>query len=628
MTSQYLKAIVIAVLLSFLAACSGGGSGSDDSATETPAVEDPPAEDPPAEDPPAEDPPAEDPPAEDPPAEDPPAEDPPAEDPPATSNAVRDFALDFEPIKVFRFTWTDAANASHYHLLENPDGLSGFTRVAEDIPQGSETLALEVPLYARTNAQYLIQACSGQGDQERCTDSEPLSVSDSLDSAVGYFKASNTNGYDFFGGSVSLSADANTLAVGAPGEGSGASGVDGDQDNNEFPLSGAVYMFARQDARWVQQAYLKASNPPVSGSFGNSVSLSADGSSLAVGTRPQGASSSWDGPAAVYIFIRQDNSWAQQAYLEGDSDTNNSFGLSVSLSADGNTLAVGAPYEIASANEDQEDQEDSEAETAGAVYLFTRRDDSWERQAYLSAANADTSKHFGWSVSLSADGNTLAVGTRYEGGAVYLFARQSDAWIQETYLKANSIDEVDERGVSVSLNADGNVLAVGMPSDASGATGVGGIQGSIGAEDSGAVYLFVRQGAGWMQQAYLKASNAEAGDFFGRSVSLSADGNTLAVGADNEHSKSRGVNREQYNNQLEGAGAVYVFTRQGASWTQQAYVKASNTDLHAFFGISVNLSADGATLAVGAYGESSNATGINGDQRNIDATSAGAVYIY
>src|SRR5207237_799860 len=116
------------------------------------------------------------------------------------------------------------------------------------------------------------------------------------------------------------------------------------------------------------------------------------------------------------------------------------------------------------------------------------------------------------------------------------------------------------------------------------------------------------------QQAYLKASNTDSIDYFGNNVALSADGNTLAVGAYREASATMGINGNQMDNSKSGSGAVYIFSRSGGSWSQQAYLKASNTDSGDSFGGSVALSADGNTLAVGAYGEGSAATSVNGNQ--------------
>ncbi len=148
---------------------------------------------------------------------------------------------------------------------------------------------------------------------------------------------------------------------------------------------------------------------------------------------------------------------------------------------------------------------------------------------------------------------------------------------------------------------------------------------ATGATDSGAIYVFAPDAAAaFAQQAYIKASNTDAEDWFA-GVALSGD--TLAVGAWLERSNATGIDGDQSDNSARWAGAVYVFTRDGAGvWSQQAYIKASNTNADDEFGFPLALSGD--TLAVGAVGENSNATGIDGDQSNNGAINAGAAYIF
>src|SRR5205809_40256 len=109
----------------------------------------------------------------------------------------------------------------------------------------------------------------------------------------------------------------------------------------------------------------------------------------------------------------------------------------------------------------------------------------------------------------------------------------------------------------------------------SNATGVNGNQSDNRAPGSGAVYVFVRRGTNWSQQAYLKASNTDAFDYFGFSVAISGD--TIVVGAPYEASNATGVNGNESDNSAPQAGAAYVFVRNGTNWAQQAYLKASNT---------------------------------------------------
>jgi hypothetical protein len=127
-----------------------------------------------------------------------------------------------------------------------------------------------------------------------------------------------------------------------------------------------------------------------------------------------------------------------------------------------------------------------------------------------------------------------------------------------------------------------------------------------------------------VQQAYLKASNAEADDQFGFSVAISGD--TLVVGAWGEDSSATGVNGNQSDNSAGSSGAAYVFVRSGTTWTQQAYLKASNAAGDDGFGCSVAISGD--TVVVGAANEDSSATGVNGDGTNNGSNGSGAAYVF
>ena len=187
-------------------------------------------------------------------------------------------------------------------------------------------------------------------------------------------------------------------------------------------------------------------------------------------------------------------------------------------------------------------------------------------------------------------------------------------------------------GRTIALSGDGHTLAVGAPGEASVATGIWGNQSSNNASGSGAAYVFLKSGSAWTQEAYVKASNTDAQDGFGSALALSADGTTLAVAAPGESSNATGASGAQSDtNQADDtvpfSGAVYVFGRRGSTWSQQAYVKASNTGANDFFGSSVALNGDGSTLAVGAQYEDSNATGLGGDEASNSATSSGAVYV-
>jgi hypothetical protein len=552
--------------------------------------------------------------------------------PPATA-AMPTLGFD---IKTFRFTWTDVADATSYRLMENADGSSGFTQVGADITQGVQNFDHSVALYQRSSAEYFLQSCNSFG----CTDADTITVTGTLAEAVGYFKASNTDTGDEFGIDVALSADGNTLAVGAKNEASNAGGVNGDESNESATSAGAVYIYINNAGSWAKQAYIKADSPATGDEFGTAVSLSADGNLLAVGAPQQ------SGTGSVYTFTRSGGTWIQQDSFKALITGTDLFGDALSLSDDGSTLAVGAKTESSTTTGIGSTDDKSTAPTlVGATYIFTESAGNWSQQEYIKADNADGDDFFGASVSLSSDGNTLAVGAVGEDsdtsgigstatdtvddyGAVYVFSRSGTSWTQQEYIKASDSGAGDNFGSAVSLSNDGNTLAVGATFEDSMSTAINGDDSDNNADGAGAAYVFSRSGTSWSQQAYVKASNTGADDNFGRSVSLSADGDTLAVGAVGEQSSALGVNGDEIAGALTNAGASYVYVRDSGLWSQQAYLKASNTESGDSFGTSIELSGDGATLAVGARNEDGGSSGVGGDGANNAELGSGAVYLY
>jgi hypothetical protein len=555
-------------------------------------------------------------------------------------------------IKQLQFSWSSVSGVDDYRLFENSDGASGFTQVGANLPSGTTSTSMDIAVHRHnfTNARYLVKACNSGG----CTSSNEVNTVGTVLDAIGYVKASNSSSE--FGAAMALSADGNTLAVGAPYEPSNAVGVNGDQNNTSAIWAGAVYVFTRTSGSWVQDVYLKASNTDAFNQFGSSISLSSDGTTLAVGAPGEDSNAiGIDGDqtddsaadsGAVYIFSRSNGTWSQQAYVKAsNAGGGDLFGGSVALSNDGSTLVVGARTEASNATGVGGDQFDNSAYGTGAAYVFTRSGGVWAQQAYLKALNPDPSDAFGLAVAISGDGNTLAVGTifeasnatgvggdqtdnsAFESGAVYVFIRSGGSWMQEAYLKASNSEAFDRFGSAVSFSDDGNTLAVGAVFEHGGASGVNGDQTNNDAVTAGAAYVFTRSGSTWSQQAYVKASNTEEDDQFGQSLAISSDGNTLAVAAWLEGSGTDGVGGNQADNSAHQAGAVYTFTRNGSTWSQQAYIKASNSGRGDEFGCSLAMSGDGNTLAVGARYEASSATGVGGDQTD-NSGGGGAVYLY
>ncbi len=223
-----------------------------------------------------------------------------------------------------------------------------------------------------------------------------------------YAKASNTGFRDAFGYSVALSADGNVLAVGAIGEASEATGVGGNQNSDAALEAGAVYVFRRSaSGSWAQEAYVKASNAGQGDRFGATVALSADGSALAVGAYFETFSTG----AVVRVPIRTGGAWAQEAFVRAsNTERNDNFGVSVSLSADGSQPAVGAYVEDSSATGVGGDEASNAASRSGAVYVFRRGAMGWSQEAYVKTLDASFLDGLGHALALSADGSPLAVG--------------------------------------------------------------------------------------------------------------------------------------------------------------------------------------------------------------------------
>jgi hypothetical protein len=411
----------------------------------------------------------------------------------------------------------------------------------------------------------------------------------------------------------------------------------------EVEETGAVYPVTIDPV--AQRAYLKASNPGASDQFGEAVAISGDTvvvgapleSSKARGINGNQSDGSANQAGAAYVFVRGSDGWRQEAYLKSSNlDPDDLFGSSVAIS--GNVIVVGAFQEASSATGVNGIQNDNTARDAGAAYVFERTGGVWRQTAYLKASNTQSDRGFGRYLAVSGD--IIAVGCNldsssatgvngddtdegaYASGAVHLFERTNAGWSQTAYLKASNTEGWDAFGTGVAVSGD--TVVVGAPGEDSGATRVNGNEADNSSGSAGAVYVFRRGGGIWKQEAYLKASNAEQGDAFGGAVSISGD--TIVVGSENEDSTASGVGGNRSNNGLRSSGAVYVFTRRGTDWSEQAYLKASNPGEGDLFGHRVSISGD--VIVVGAHAEDGSATGINGEETDDGASASGAGYVF
>ena len=386
---------------------------------------------------------------------------------------------------------------------------------------------------------FMVLACIATGGS---TAAEALS--ESLAQQGPKLTSGEQGGQGYFGRSVALSADGGTALIGAPHAGGEA---------------GAAWVFTHAGSTWTQQTMLTGTGEEVgSAHFGNSVALSADGNTAVVGALTDN-----NGLGAVWVFTRSGATWTPQAKLTGGGELGaGRFGASVALSADGETLVVGAPY-------DGRDQ--------GAIWVFTRSGSTWTQQGEkLTASEEDGEVELGRGVALSADGNTAMAGGPHDDGdvgAAWVFTRLGSSWTQQG-AKLTGGGEVGEGlfGRDLALSENGDTALVGGPHD----------NGKIGA-----AWVFTRSGSSWTPDGEkLVASSGEVGVAeLGASVAISADGETALTG---------GPHDDGY------AGAVWSFSRSGSAWAQQgAKLTGSEASGESWFGSGVALSSTGETAFVG-----------------------------
>ena len=367
--------------------------------------------------------------------------------------------------------------------------------------------------------------------------------------------ASDSASFDYFGNSVDISTDGNTVIVGAY------------QEDTTATDQGAAYVFTRTGSTWTQQAKLRASDADISDNFGASVSLSADGNTALIGADNENTSPNSDNGAA-YVFTRSGSTWTQQQkLLASDRASNENFGNRVSLSADGNTAIIGADAEDTSPNTNN-----------GAAYVFTRSGTTWTEQQKLLASDLAAGDQFGFSVAISSDGNTAVIGAiqgdtspNSNNGAAYIFTRSEGVWTEQQKLTASDRASNEFFGWSVSFSSDGNTLAIGAIDEDTSPT-----------SDNGAVYIFTRSAGVWGQKQKLVASDRETNDSFGKSVALSLDGNVVIVGASNEKTSSYTLNGAAYIYNFTNTGTRYTYNSTDNRWEVETSTPKKAPTTHLF----------------------------------------------
>ncbi|MEM1221841.1 MAG: FG-GAP repeat protein [Verrucomicrobiota bacterium] len=369
---------------------------------------------------------------------------------------------------------------------------------------------------------------------------------------------------DRFGYSVSISGD--TVLIGAY------------LDNDNGEDSGSAYVFVRDGMSWSEQQKLIADDGAAEDQFGLSVSVSED--IALIGAPRDDDMGSMSGNA--YVFVRSGTSWSEEQKLTADDNAaGDRFGSAVSVFED--TALIGAP------------RDDDGHSDAGSASIFVRTGADWTQQQKLTAGDGAAEDRFGYSVSI--DGDTALIGVAGDNdmgtgsGSAYVFVRSGTTWTQESKLTSDDSAAGDRFGASVSISGNTALIGADLDDDI--------------VDASGSAYVFVRTGTVWTQEQKLTADDdAASGDFFGFSVSVSAD--TALIGApedDDDGSRS---------------GSVYVFLRSGTSWSEQQKLTAGDADNGDFFGESVSI--DGDIALIGAPG--------NNNDDDDEERDFGSAYIF
>jgi len=301
-------------------------------------------------------------------------------------------------------------------------------------------------------------------------------------------------------------------------------------------------------------------------------SLAMEGDTALVGV-PSDYTASGVRAGATYVYVRSGNAWLLQARLFADDGGEDAgFGRAVALTA--TTALIGARYDDTPAGV-----------RSGSAYVFVRTGDQWHQQAKLMASDGAAMDEFGGAVALSGDtalvGADSGASPEEDTGSAYVFVRNGTSWHQQAELPAAGLSLYDGFGTAVAVSSD--TALVGAP----------------GSGQAGALYVFVRSGSAWIQQARLTPPAGSDDQALGRSVALSGD---LALAGAPMYGGALGT----------ASGAAYLFARGGTEWGPPVRLTASNGAAFKQFGQSVALSQEHALIVA----------------RDSQGTGDGSVYVF
>ncbi len=390
---------------------------------------------------------------------------------------------------------------------------------ADGVQDEVDNCYLYNPAQADCNGNGIGDICDiAEGVADDCNENNvPDSCEFSMPTEVAQIIASDGQMYDFFGTSVSISADGTRVIVGALADENGTD-------------SGSAYIYSLVNSKWIEDAKLLASDGATGDMFGRSVSISSDGTWVAIGAAFTNDAGNDSGSA--YIFSLVENTWVENTKLvASDAMAGDYFGWSVSISGDGSKAIIGG-Y-----------KGDGNAVDSGSAYIFSRTGSGWIEETKLSASDGISNASFGRSVSMSDDGARVVVGAYRDdyfglgSGAAYIYSLQGSMWVEESKLLASDGGSFDYYGYSVSMADDGSRVVVGA------------YQADANVSDCGAAYIYANTSGNWVEETKVTPSDGESGDAFGHSVSIASNGTSVLVGASNN-----------------SLGYAYLFRFDGTSW--------------------------------------------------------------
>lgn len=312
-----------------------------------------------------------------------------------------------------------------------------------------------------------------------------------------------------------------------------------------------------------QSAKLVANDGQKLDEFGTRVAISGDGSTAII-TATRDDNSNGENAGSAYIFSQSAGSWSQQAKLVADDgNSDDFFGRSVAVTDDGSAVFVASDR-----------ASDPNRDGSGTVYVFSRESGSWTQRTKLIPDSSDEGSYFGTSVSVTRDGSTALITDAYDrdgAGSAYVFSQDGETWHQQAKLVAEDGDKRDSLGVSGAITDDGSTAIITAPGD----------EDPNGAR-AGSAYVFYRNDSSWRQQAKLVANDGKSEDYFGSSVALADDGSAALISAP-QNDAPRG----------DLTGAVYVFSQNSSSWSQQKKLTSDDGSSEGYFGRSVAINGNG-----------------------------------